>query len=76
MLGLATGLSPLDEATGGLQGFMLAAGETGVGKSSLVLNLGIGVLRQNPKAGVLLYTLELPKDTYLTTLLANPHLAS
>jgi hypothetical protein len=71
LLGLATGLSALDKATGGLQGLTLLAGEAGVGKSTLALVLGAGVLEATPTAGVLYYTFELPKDTLYTRLYSH-----
>lgn len=71
MVGLGTGLPSLDEYTAGLQGVTVLAGETSAGKSSLVLQMSIGTLLQNPTAGILLYGLELPKDTFFTRLYSH-----
>ena len=70
-LGLAMGLPALDQATAGLRGLTVLAGETTSGKSSLALQLAIGTLTENPTAAVLFYTLELTKDTYFTRLYSH-----
>jgi hypothetical protein len=69
--GLATGFPTLDAMSGGLRDTTLIAGPTGAGKTTLVQNLIVGVLRHNERAGVMVVTLEQTKDEYYTKLLSR-----
>jgi len=69
--GLATGLGFFDEKTGGLFDLMLFAGDTGSGKTSLVQQLALGALKQNPKVGVLHIDFEMGKDSLFRRLLSR-----
>lgn len=71
LLGIGTGLASFDGATGGFQNLTLLAGETGVGKSTMGLNLGVGAIRQNADTAVLFFTLEMSKDTLYARLLSQ-----
>lgn len=60
-LGFATGLPGLDTALGGLNGLTFIGGETGVGKTSLVLSMAIAALRSDPDLALLIYSLDLDR---------------
>jgi DnaB-like helicase C terminal domain len=68
--GLYTGIRAYDEATNGLRGLTILAGPTGAGKSTLALNFAVGVLRQNPRASVVFFELEVKKEVLYRKLLS------
>jgi replicative DNA helicase len=69
--GLATGLTSLDTALGGLRGITYLAGGPGIGKTSLALFLALGALKANPDLAVLFYTLDMGKDTIFDRIVCN-----
>lgn len=69
--GLATGLAPFDELTGGLYDLMVLAGDTTSGKTTLAQQLAIGALERDPDVGVLFVDLELGKDSLHSRLLSR-----
>jgi replicative DNA helicase len=65
MLGLRTGMRQLDERTLGLRGLTVLGAMPNVGKTALVLQLGINVINNNPDACFLLVSLEMGRrDLY------------
>jgi hypothetical protein len=69
--GLLTGIRVLDEAIGGLRDVTLLAGQTGAGKTTLALNLALGVLRHQKDAGVVVFHFESEKHKYYAKLLSR-----
>lgn len=69
-LGLETGLAVFDDFTGGIERFMLIAGTAGVGKTTLCVQLALGVIRKE-NIPVLYYSYEMSRDDLLTTCLQN-----
>ena len=69
--GLATGLAPFDELTGGLFDLMVLAGDTGSGKTTLAQQLAVGALKLNPDVGVLFIDAEMGKDSLNRRLLSR-----
>ena len=67
---LATGIKPLDRLIGGLSQLTLLAGPTGSGKTTLALNLAVGVIQQNPDVCVLFLSAELSKTRLYQKLLS------
>jgi len=61
----------LDERTLGLRGLICLAAMPGIGKTSLLLQLGLNVLRHNQDAVVLFISLEMAKNELYTRLLCN-----
>jgi len=59
--GISTGLEPLDERIGGLLDMTIVAGDTGAGKTSLVLQLAVGAVKQSANVGALIYEAEVGK---------------
>jgi len=60
----------LDDALLGLRGLMLLAGPPGTGKTSLAVQIGLGVLDEDPTAAVILLSLEQSRWEHLTRNLA------
>ena len=70
-LGLPTGLNKLDAAIGGLDGLMFIAGDKGVGKTTLILQMILAALRSDPDLVVLFYSLDLSKTKLYDRLLCH-----
>ena len=70
-LGLQTGLKQLDERTLGLRGLCLLGAAPNVGKTALVLHLGINLLRQNPEACFLFISLEMDRASLQSRIYCN-----
>lgn len=68
--GLETGLEAFDELIGGLNRFVLIAGMAGVGKSTLALQLALGVIRKE-KIPVLFFSYEMSRRDVITMALQN-----
>ncbi len=64
--GLVTGFSEVDNLISGLDRFILLAGRSGAGKTTLASQLALGVAKHTP---VLFYSLEMGKSEILTMLL-------
>jgi hypothetical protein len=71
LLGLPTGLPPLDRALRGLRGLTFLGGGAGVGKSTLALFIAAHALRSDPDLGVLFYSLDMPKTVLYDRLLSQ-----
>jgi replicative DNA helicase len=71
MLGLRTGMPRLDERTLGLRGLIALGAMPGVGKTTLLLQLGLNVLRHNDDAIFLFVTLEMPRHALYARVLCN-----
>lgn len=71
LLGLSTGLSRVDEWTGGLQPDQLwiIGARTAVGKTALALDIALSVARQ--QRGVLFYSLEMSAELLVNRLIAR-----
>jgi len=63
--GLTTGALQVDELLSGLEGLVLMAGRSGVGKTTLATQLALGVAKKTP---VLIYSLEMGKNSITTML--------
>ena len=63
--GLATGFNEIDEVIGGLDRFILLAGRSGAGKTTLALQLALGVAQSKP---VLIYSFEMSRNEIITSL--------
>ncbi len=70
-LGLRTGLRQLDDRTLGLRGLILLGAAPNVGKTALVLHLGINIIRENPDACFLFVSLEMDQPSLLTRIYCN-----
>ena len=70
-LGLRTGLRQLDDRTLGLRGLILLGAAPNVGKTALVLHLGISIIRENPDACFLFVSLEMDQPSLLTRIYCN-----
>jgi replicative DNA helicase len=70
-LGLRTGLTQLDDRTLGLRGLVLLGAMPNVGKTALVLHLGINVVRNNPDACFLCISLEMDRGSLFTRISCN-----
>jgi KaiC/GvpD/RAD55 family RecA-like ATPase len=68
--GLETGLTAIDELIGGLNRFVLLAGMAGVGKSTLALQMGLGVIKKE-KVPVIYYSFEMSKRDIITMAVQN-----
>jgi len=68
--GLETGLGQIDELIGGLSRFVLLAGMGGVGKSTLALQMALGVAEQE-KIPVIFYSFEMSQRDVITMALQN-----
>lgn len=64
--GLATGFDEIDEIIGGLDRFILLAGRSGAGKTTLALQLALGVAQHKP---VTIYSFEMSRNEIITSLL-------
>lgn len=64
--GLVTGFNEVDELISGLDRFVLLAGRSGAGKTSLATQLALGVAKHTP---VLFYSLEMGKSEITTMML-------
>ncbi len=72
LVGLGQGsIVRLDRATLGLRGLMLLAAAPNVGKTTLVMQLGLDVVRANPDACLLFVSLEMTRADIMTRLLCN-----
>lgn len=63
--GLATGFDEIDEIIGGLDRFILLAGRSGAGKTTLALQLALGVAQSKP---VIIYSFEMSRNEIITSL--------
>ena len=70
-LGLRTGLAQLDERMLGLRGLILLGAMPNVGKTALVLHLGVNVVRNNPDACFLFLSLEMDRGSLFTRIACN-----
>lgn len=68
--GLETGIKQIDDLIGGLSKFVLCAGMAGVGKSSLALQLALGVAK-NEKIPVVYYSFEMETREVITMAIQN-----
>jgi replicative DNA helicase len=64
--GIATGINEIDKLIGGLDRFVLLAGRSGAGKTTLALQLGLGALEQGTP--VIIYSLEMSRYEIITKL--------
>jgi replicative DNA helicase len=69
MLGIETGLAPLDNATLGLDGVIVLGGIAGKGKTSLALQLAFDACEKGTP--IIFYSLEMPKRAIYTRLLSR-----
>lgn len=65
--GLATGFSEIDKLVGGLDRFVLLAGRSGAGKTTLALQLALGALEQGTP--IIIYSFEMSRYEIITKLL-------
>lgn len=63
--GLATGFDEIDNIIGGLDRFILLAGRSGAGKTTLALQLALGVAQDKP---VIIYSFEMSRNEIITSL--------
>lgn len=63
--GLATGFDEIDNLIGGLDRFILLAGRSGAGKTTLALQLALGVAQSKP---VIIYSFEMSRNEIITSL--------
>lgn len=70
--GLETGLASFDELIGGLNRFVLMAGQAGVGKTTLALQLALGII-DSEQIPVIYYSFEMSKRDMLTMAVQNIH---
>lgn len=68
--GLASGMTEFDHLMGGLHKFVLLAARAGTGKSTLAVQLALGVM-QTENVPVLYYSYEMPKADIITMTLQN-----
>lgn len=66
--GLATGFDEIDNIIGGLDRFILLAGRSGAGKTTLALQLALGVAQSKP---VIIYSFEMSRNEIITSLVKN-----
>ena len=64
--GLASGFNEIDNIIGGLDRFILLAGRSGAGKTTLALQLALGVAQKTP---VIIYSFEMSRNEIITSLL-------
>lgn len=64
--GLTSGFNEIDNIIGGLDRFILLAGRSGAGKTTLALQLALGVAQKTP---VIIYSLEMSRNEIITSLL-------
>ena len=66
LLGLASGCLPsVDSMLDGWRGFGVLAAEPGIGKTTLMLQVGLGIVQTNPHACFVLVSLEMDRQTML-----------
>lgn len=65
--GLESGFTEVDDLLGGLDRFILLAGRSGAGKTTLALQLAMGVAEKGTP--VIIYSLEMSRDEIITKLL-------
>ncbi|RMV95175.1 Replicative DNA helicase, partial [Pseudomonas amygdali pv. tabaci] len=72
VVGLPTGLTDLDELTGGLQpaDLIIIAARPSMGKTSLALNLVDAALQKDTQATVQVYSLEMPAEAIIYRLIS------
>jgi replicative DNA helicase len=70
-LGLPTGFRQLDQRTLGLRGLILLGAMPNVGKTALVLHLGINIIRNNSDACFLFISLEMDRISLQTRIYCN-----
>jgi len=73
--GLETGMEEFDKLIGGLNRFTLLAARAGTGKSTLAVQLALGVI-QTSEVPVLYYSFEMPRADIMTMVIQNlrrPH---
>lgn len=70
--GLETGVTSFDELIGGLNRFVLIAGQAGVGKTTLALQLALGIIDKE-KIPVIYYSFEMSRRDMLTMAVQNIH---
>ena len=63
--GLSSGFDEIDEIIGGLDRFILLAGRSGAGKTTLALQLALGVAQSKP---VIIYSFEMSRNEIITSL--------
>lgn len=63
--GLSSGFSEIDNLIGGLDRFILLAGRSGAGKTTLALQLALGVAQSKP---VIIYSFEMSRNEIITSL--------
>ena len=63
--GLSSGFDEIDNLIGGLDRFILLAGRSGAGKTTLALQLALGVAQSKP---VLIYSFEMSRNEIITSL--------
>lgn len=68
--GLTTGMASIDKLIGGLNRFVLLAGTGGTGKSTLAVQLGIGVVHHE-QIPVIYFSFEMNRDDVMTLMLQN-----
>lgn len=71
MIGLTTGMRQLDDRTLGLRGLTVLGAMPNVGKTALVLQLGLGVIRNNPDACFLVVSLEMDRQALYSRIHCN-----
>lgn len=64
--GIATGINDIDKLVGGLDRFVLLAGRSGAGKTTLALQLGLGALEQGTP--IVIYSFEMSRYEIITKL--------
>lgn len=68
--GLSTGCAEIDELIGGLNRFVIMAARAGTGKSTLAVQLGLGVL-QTEHIPVIYYSFEMSRANVMTMMMQN-----
>ena len=63
--GLSSGFNEIDNLIGGLDRFILLAGRSGAGKTTLALQLALGVAQSKP---VIIYSFEMSRNEIITSL--------
>lgn len=70
-LGPSTGLPRLDEHLGGVWGTTIIGGDRGVGKTSLMIQMAMSVLRTDPTTAVMFGSLDMDKTQLYKRLMCN-----
>lgn len=71
IIGLRTGLDKLDAHTLGLRGLIVLGAGPGVGKTTLALQMGLGICEKNDDAAFMMLSLEMDRWSMYTRLLCN-----